>query len=70
MGIAARAVVVVHGGFGAGGSALQVRIIHQLLGEVVAQGITALKGLVRAVGIAAGAVVVVHGGRGAGGSAL
>ena len=36
----------------------------------MAQGITALKGLVRAVGIAAGAVVVVHGGRGAGGSAL
>ena len=45
-------------------------IIHQLLGEVVAQGITALKGLVRAVGIAARAVVVVHGGFGAGGSAL
>ena len=44
--------------------------VHQLLGEVVAQGITALKGLVRAVGIAAGAVVVVHGGLGAGGSAL
>ena len=44
--------------------------VHQLLGEVVAQGITALKGLVRAVGITAGAVVVVHGGLGAGGTAL
>ena len=47
-----------------------MRIIHQLLGEVVAQGITALKGLVRAVDIAAGAVVVVHGGFGAGGTGL
>ena len=47
-----------------------MRIIHQLLGEVVAQGITALKGLVRAVGITAGAVVVVHGGLGAGSTAL
>ena len=70
MGIAAGAVVVVHGGFGAGSGTLQVGSVRQLLGEVVAQGITALKGLVRAVGIAAGAVVVVHGGRGAGGSAL
>ena len=38
MGIAAGAVVVVHGGLGAGGTGLQVGIIHQLLGEVVAQG--------------------------------
>ena len=36
----------------------------------MAQGIAALKGLVRAVGIAAGAVVVVHGGLGAGGGTL
>ena len=38
MGIAAGAVVVVHGRLGAGGTGLQVGIIHQLLGEVVAQG--------------------------------
>ena len=44
--------------------------VHQLLGEVVTQGIAALKGLVRAVGIAAGAVVVVYGGLGAGGATL
>ena len=36
--IAARAVVIVHGGCGAGGTGLQVGIIHQFLGEVVAQG--------------------------------
>ena len=68
--IAAGAVVVVHGGLGAGGGALQVRIIHQLLGEVVAQGITIGIGIRGAVLIAAGAVVVVHGRLGAGGSAL
>ena len=38
VGIAAGAVVVVHGGRGAGGTGLQVGIIHQLLGEVVVQG--------------------------------
>ena len=38
MGIAAGAVVVIHGGLGAGGTGLQVGIIHQLLGEVVVQG--------------------------------
>ena len=45
-------------------------IIHQLLGEVVAQGITIGIGIRGAVGIAAGAVVVVHGGLGAGGTGL
>ena len=68
--IAAGAVVVVYGGFSAGGGALQVRIIHQLLGEVVAQGITIGIGIRGAAGIAAGAVVVVHGGLGAGSGTL
>ena len=69
-GIAAGAVVVVHGRLGAGSGTLQVGIIHQLLGEVVAQGITIGIGIRGAVGIAAGAVVVVHGGLGAGGITL
>ena len=47
-----------------------MRIIHQLLGEVVAQGITMGIGVRGAVLIAAGAVVVVHGGLGAGSTAL
>ena len=70
VGVAARAVVIVHGGLGAGGGTLQVSIIHQLLGEVVAQGITMGIGILGAVGVAARAVVVVHGGFGAGSSGL
>ena len=45
-------------------------IIHQLLGEVVAQGITMGIGIRGAVLIAAGAVVIVHGGLGAGSGTL
>ena len=47
-----------------------MRIIHQLLGEVVAQRCAVGEGLVSAVLIAARAVVVVYGGLGAGGGTL
>ena len=70
MGIAAGAVVVVHGGLSAGSGTLQVGGICHFLGEVVAQGITIGIGIRGAVGIAAGAVVVVHGGLSAGSGTL
>ena len=82
VGIAAGAVVVVHGGLGAGGTGLQVGVIHQLLGEVVVQGglqeaivgVVSLRGIHVAVLVgkilaAVGAVPVgIVAGLGAGGS--